>query len=83
MNRDPMNREGADRDRAGAAEGEAALDRLHQIAERLWATSNYVQVLRVRLPPNDARVEFAEKAAQQLDAAIEEFRRLRDWITGR
>ena len=83
MNRNPMNRAVADRDRAEDTEGEAVLNRVHQIAERLWATSNYIQVLRARLPANDARVEFADKGLQQLDAAIEEFRRLRDWITSR
>ncbi len=70
-------------DRAQDAEGEAVLHRLHQIAERLWATNNYVQVLRARLPAGDGAAEFADKAVQQLEVAMQEFQRLRDWLTKR
>ncbi len=54
--------------------------RLHELAERLWASSNYVQALRARLQAGDGAVAFADSAIKQLDLAVEEFQRLRDLL---
>lgn len=59
------------------------MHRLHELAERLWAASNYVQTLRARLPAGDGAIPFANKAIEQVDLATAEFRRLREWLINR
>lgn len=53
--------------------------RFHCLAERLQAASGYLAALQQNLRDggNEHAIELVSKAAQQADAAIEEFHRLR------
>jgi len=61
---------------------EAILCRLHQLAERLSASGNYVESLRLRLCKSGPLgvTEILEKATRQIRGAIEEFHGLRDHL---
>jgi hypothetical protein len=69
-------------DLSGEDDAEAIQMCLHSLAERLEAASNFIEAIRARgheLPALDTgRATHLEKAARQLDLAVQEFRQLRD-----
>jgi len=61
-------------------EAGSVAQRLHEISERLWAGSNYIDALRLQLRGHAAAVAvgLADSAAREIDVAVGEFRKLRN-----
>lgn len=67
---------------ASESEAQALLRHLHELAERLEATGNYLEALRIRLREagGEGAVALADQAAEQARLAMQEFQRVRGLI---
>lgn len=74
-----MTNKGLAFDPGGEGEPQTISHHLHQLAERLEATGNFLDALRnhLREAPPERAVEFADTAAEQAALAMEAFHRLR------